>query len=81
MQVDGRLPTGQRYGDVVIHNLTANIGHVHALFISFFEGRMFSRWIVTNITFARETLYCRKTRTSCGDRLVICALYCTREPC
>jgi hypothetical protein len=26
MQVDGRLPTGQRQGDVVIHSLTANIG-------------------------------------------------------
>jgi hypothetical protein len=34
----------------VIHNLTANIGQfesiVTALFISFFEGRMFSHWIV-----------------------------------
>jgi hypothetical protein len=43
MQVDGRLPIGQRQGDVVIHNLTANIGQfgliisiVTALFISFF---------------------------------------------
>jgi hypothetical protein len=26
MQVDRRLPIGQRSGDVVIHNLTANIG-------------------------------------------------------
>jgi hypothetical protein len=25
-QVDGRLPIGQRYGDAVIHSLTANIG-------------------------------------------------------
>jgi hypothetical protein len=53
MQVDGRLHTGQRYGDVVIHSLTANIGHIHALFMSYFEGRMFSRWIVTNIISAR----------------------------
>jgi hypothetical protein len=38
--------------------LTANIGqfkYVTALFISFFEGRMFSRWIVTNITSTRGT--------------------------
>jgi hypothetical protein len=27
MQVDGRLPTGQRQEDDVIHTLTANIGH------------------------------------------------------
>jgi hypothetical protein len=33
----------------VIHSLTAKIGHVHDLLISFFEGRMISRWIVTNI--------------------------------
>jgi hypothetical protein len=26
MEVDGRLPIGQRYGDVMIHILTANIG-------------------------------------------------------
>jgi hypothetical protein len=26
LQVDGRLPIVQRYGDVVIHSLTANIG-------------------------------------------------------
>jgi hypothetical protein len=26
--------------------------------MSFFEGRMFSSWIVTNITFARGTLHC-----------------------
>jgi hypothetical protein len=26
MQVDRRLPTGQRESDVVIHSLTANIG-------------------------------------------------------
>jgi hypothetical protein len=36
---------------------------------------MFSRWIVTNITSARGTVHCRKTRISCGDRLVICGLY------
>jgi hypothetical protein len=28
--------------------------------MSFFEGRMFWRWIVTNITAARGTLHCRK---------------------
>jgi hypothetical protein len=53
--VDGRLPTGQRYGDVVIHSLTANIGHVHALLISFFDGRMFSRWILTNIALPQNS--------------------------
>jgi hypothetical protein len=37
---------------------------------------MFSRWIVTNITSARRTLHCRKTRIPCGDQLVICGLYC-----
>jgi hypothetical protein len=52
MQVDVRLPVGQRQGDVVIHSLTANIRHVHALFFDFFEVRMISRWIVTNITFS-----------------------------
>jgi hypothetical protein len=36
---------------------------------------MFSRWIVTNITSARGTLHCRKTRIPCGDQLVICGLY------
>jgi hypothetical protein len=45
MQVDGRLYVSQQQGDVVIHNLTANIGQfegiVTALLISFFEGRMF----------------------------------------
>jgi hypothetical protein len=45
------------------------------LFISFFKGRMFSRWIVTNITSARVTLHCRKTCISCGDQLVICGQY------
>jgi hypothetical protein len=33
---------------------------------------MFSRWIVTNITFARGTVHCRKTRIPCGDQLMIC---------
>jgi hypothetical protein len=48
----------------VIHSLTANIGKleiiinvVTALFISVFEGRMFSRWIVTNITSALGTMH------------------------
>jgi hypothetical protein len=50
------------------------ISSIRALFISFFEGRMFSRWIVTNITSASETLHCRKTRIPCGDQLVICGL-------
>jgi hypothetical protein len=36
---------------------------------------MFSRWIVTNITSARGTLHCRKTRIPCGDQLVNCGLY------
>jgi hypothetical protein len=73
VQVDGRFPIDQRW-DVAIHSLTATIGHVHALFISFFEGRKFWRWIATNITSARGTLYCRKTRIPCGDRLGICGL-------
>jgi hypothetical protein len=77
MQMAGRLPVGQRQGDVVIHSLTANIRHVHALFIYFFEGRIVSRWIVTKINFARGTLHCRKTSIPCGDQLVKCGL---REP-
>jgi hypothetical protein len=36
---------------------------------------MFSRWLVTNITSTRGTMHCRKTRTSCGDQLVICGLW------
>jgi hypothetical protein len=59
----------------VIHSLTANIGHVHALFISLFEGRMFSRWIVTSITSVHGTVHYRKIRIPCGDQLVICGLY------
>jgi hypothetical protein len=59
----------------VIHSLTANIGHVHAVFIYFFEGQVFSYWIVTNITTASGTLQCRKIRVPCGDQLVICGLY------
>jgi hypothetical protein len=42
------------------------------LFISFFEGKMFSLWIITNITSARGTVRCRKTRIPYGDQLVIC---------
>jgi hypothetical protein len=45
------------------------------MFISFFEGRMFSGWIVLNITTARGTLHCRKTRIPFGDQLVICGQY------
>jgi hypothetical protein len=36
---------------------------------------MFSRRLVTNITFARGTVHCRKTRIPCGDQLVICGQY------
>jgi hypothetical protein len=58
----------------VIHRLTANIGqfkHCNSLVhFFFFEGRMFSRCIVTNITSARGTLHCRKTRIFCRDQLV-----------
>jgi hypothetical protein len=50
-----------------IFHLTSLI--VTALFISFFEGRMFSRWIVTKITSARGTLHCRKTRFLAGINL------------
>jgi hypothetical protein len=79
MQVDGRLPIGHRLGHVVIHSLTANIGQfgrfVTALYLSFSEGRMFSRWIVKNINSARGTVYCCKTRIPCWDQLVICGLH------
>jgi hypothetical protein len=81
MQVDRRLPIDQRQGDVAIHSLSANIGQykhcnsVTALFISLFEWRMFSRWIVTNITSARGTVHCRKTRIPCGDQPLIFGLY------
>jgi hypothetical protein len=66
----------------VTYSLTSNIGHfgfwrvsVRALYISFFEGQMFSRWIVTNITSARGTLHCHKTHILCGDQFVISGLY------
>jgi hypothetical protein len=56
----------------VIHSLTAYIGQfgsiVTALFIYFFEGRMFSRCIVTKITSARGTVHSSKTRIPCGDQ-------------
>jgi hypothetical protein len=60
----------------VIHSLTASIGHVHALFISSFERRVFSRWIVTNIrpTSARGTLHCRKTHSLRGSTRDLWAL-------
>jgi hypothetical protein len=35
---------------------------------------MFSRWIVRNITSARGTLHCLKTRVPSGDQLVVCGL-------
>jgi hypothetical protein len=63
----------------VNHNLTVNVGElgsiVTALLISFFEGRLLLRWIVTNISFARGTLLCRKTRITYGNQLVISGLY------
>jgi hypothetical protein len=62
----------------MIHSLTATSGSLNfsaSLFISFFEGRMLSRWIVTNITSVRGTLHCRKTRIRCDDQLVIYGLY------
>jgi hypothetical protein len=40
---------------------------------------MFSSWIVTNITSARGTLHCCKTRIPCGDQLTICGLYMSDE--
>jgi hypothetical protein len=36
---------------------------------------MFSCWIVTNITSARGTVHCRKTRIPYGNQLVICGQY------
>jgi hypothetical protein len=77
MQVDGRLPTGQKYGDVEINSLTASSLDciLIALFTSCFEGRMFSCWIVTNIISARRTLHRCKTSIPCGDQLLICGLY------
>jgi hypothetical protein len=76
--VDGILTIGQRYGDVVIHILTTNIWQLGSIvnnsLLRFSEGRMFSRWIVMNITSARGTLHCRDTRIPCGDQLVICVL-------
>jgi hypothetical protein len=78
MRVERTLPIGQRYGDVVIHSLTANIGQfgIHCnKFISFFDGRMFSRWMVTNITSVRGTMHYRKVRIPCGEHPVICGQY------
>jgi hypothetical protein len=78
MQVDGRLPIGQQLGDISIHILTANVGRVGsivtALFIYFFEGRMFSCWIVMDVTSTRGTFHCCKTHIPCGDQLMICGL-------
>jgi hypothetical protein len=51
---------------------SGSLSIVTDLFISLFEGRMFSRCIVTDITSARGTLHCRKTRIPCGDQLMIC---------
>jgi hypothetical protein len=79
MQVDGTLPVGERQRNAVIHSLSENIGqfkHCNSI-ISLFEGRMFLRCIVTNVTSARGTLHCRKTRIPCGDQLVICGQYHT----
>jgi hypothetical protein len=49
----------------VIRSVTANIGKFGSIvtaFVHFFKGRMFSRWIVTNVTSACGTVHCRKTR-------------------
>jgi hypothetical protein len=60
----------------VIHSLAANIGqlkHYNSVVHFFLLG-------VNVFTFdsvehsARGTLHCRKTRTPCGDQLVICGL-------
>jgi hypothetical protein len=63
----------------MIHSVTVNIRqfkHCNSLvFISLFEGLMFSRWIVMSITSARRTVHCRKTRILCGDQLLICGQY------
>jgi hypothetical protein len=40
---------------------------------------MFSRWIVTNITSACGTVYCRKASIHCGDQLGIYGQYVRRE--
>jgi hypothetical protein len=65
-------------------SLTANIGKfgsiVTVMFTFFFECRMFSRCIISNITPARGTLHCRKTRIPCGNQLVICGLKSRRRP-
>jgi hypothetical protein len=45
------------------------------LFISFFEGRMFSCWIGTIINSTRGTMHCRATRILRGDQLVISGQY------
>jgi hypothetical protein len=39
---------------------------------------MFLCWIVTNITPARGTVHCRKTRIPSGDQLVMCGQYVVR---
>jgi hypothetical protein len=39
----------------------------------------FLLWIVTNITSARWTMHCCKTRIPCGDELVVCGLYLDRD--
>jgi hypothetical protein len=44
---------------------SGSLSIVKALFIYFFDGWMFSRWIVTNFTSVRGTLHCRKTRIPC----------------
>jgi hypothetical protein len=62
IQVDGRLPIGQ-------FGLQCN-----SLVHFFLAGRMFSRWIVTNITSTRVTLHCSKACVPCGGQLVICGL-------
>jgi hypothetical protein len=48
--------------------------HCNSLVHLFLAGRMFSRWIITNITSTRGTLHCSKIRIPCGGQLVICGL-------
>jgi hypothetical protein len=60
MQVDGRLPIGQRWGDVVIHSLIANIGHVHRMNLCDRQtatGQCFLNWISNQRSEAREILW------------------------
>jgi hypothetical protein len=75
MQVDGRLSIvsdKETYRFIATLQTSGSLSIVKSLFISLFEGLMFSCWIVTNITSARGTVHYRTTRIPCGDQLVIC---------